>query len=144
MTRRRFPESCKREAVDQVLAGTLLRHLAEILGIAESLLSKWKRQYEQQETMPFRATASSGARARSRVAYASNWLRSPWERDVLKNRLPGAPRPIGVETHPLLQNVKLFSMSQPVMTISDWGEPDSHIEQVKWLFKCAPKSAPMA
>lgn len=47
-TRRRFPESFKREAVDQVLAGTPLRHVAETLGIAESLLGKWKRQYEQQ------------------------------------------------------------------------------------------------
>lgn len=47
-TRRRFPESFKREAVDQVFAGTPLRHVAETLGIAESLLGKWKRQYEQQ------------------------------------------------------------------------------------------------
>lgn len=47
-TRRRFPESFKREAVDQVLAGTPLRHVAETLGIAESLLSKWKRLFEQQ------------------------------------------------------------------------------------------------
>lgn len=46
--RRRFPESFKREAVDQVLAGTPLRHVAETLGIAESLLGKWKRQHEQQ------------------------------------------------------------------------------------------------
>lgn len=74
-TRRRFPESFNREAVDQVLAGTPLRHVAETLGIAESLLGKWKRQYEQQGD---EATASSGARARSCVVYASNWLRSPW------------------------------------------------------------------
>ncbi|BAP45126.1 transposase IS3 [Pseudomonas sp. StFLB209] len=47
-TRRRFPESFKREAVDQVLAGMTLRHVAETLGIAESLLGKWKRQSEQQ------------------------------------------------------------------------------------------------
>lgn len=33
-TRRRFPESFKREAVDQVLAGTPLRHVAETLGDA--------------------------------------------------------------------------------------------------------------
>lgn len=39
-TRRRFPEPFKREAVDQVLAGTPLRHLAQTLGIAESLLGK--------------------------------------------------------------------------------------------------------
>jgi transposase len=46
--RRRFPESFKREAVEQVLAGTPLRHIAKTLGIAESLLGKWKRQFEQQ------------------------------------------------------------------------------------------------
>ncbi|HEK1626356.1 TPA: transposase [Pseudomonas aeruginosa] len=77
-TRRRFPESFKREAVDQVLAGTPLRHVAETLGIAESLLGKWKRQYEQQGDDAFRATASSEARARNCGVYASNWLRSPW------------------------------------------------------------------
>jgi len=37
-TRRRFPESFQRDAVDQMLAGTPLRHVAETLGIAESLL----------------------------------------------------------------------------------------------------------
>lgn len=47
-TRRRFPEPLKREAVNQVFAGTPLRHVVETLGIAESLLGKWTRQYEQQ------------------------------------------------------------------------------------------------
>ncbi|HGW4092877.1 TPA: transposase [Pseudomonas aeruginosa] len=31
-----------------MLAGTPLRHVAETLGIAESLSGKWMRQYEQQ------------------------------------------------------------------------------------------------
>ncbi|WP_434038364.1 hypothetical protein [Pseudomonas aeruginosa] len=57
-----------------MLAGTPLRHVAETLGFAESLLDKWKRQV----TMPFRAMASSVAKARSCGVYASNWLRSPW------------------------------------------------------------------
>ncbi|MGU4138590.1 hypothetical protein ACVZEA_00025 [Pseudomonas aeruginosa] len=39
-TRRRFPEYFNRDAVDQVLAGTQLRHVAETQGIAESLLGK--------------------------------------------------------------------------------------------------------
>lgn len=38
--RRRFPESFKREAVEQVLAGTPLRHATDTLSIAESLLGK--------------------------------------------------------------------------------------------------------
>ncbi|MCF7203016.1 IS3 family transposase [Pseudomonas oligotrophica] len=37
-TKRCFPESFKREAIDQVLAGTPLRHVTETLRIAESLL----------------------------------------------------------------------------------------------------------
>ncbi|MEQ9725953.1 transposase [Pseudomonas sp. WHRI 8822A] len=45
--------SYKHEAVDQVLAGTPLRHLAETLSIAESLLGKWKRQHEQQSDDAF-------------------------------------------------------------------------------------------
>ncbi|TBU97087.1 transposase [Phytopseudomonas dryadis] len=73
-TRRRFPESFEREAVNQVLAGTALRHVADTLGIADSLLGKWKRQV----TMPSRATASSVARAQSCVDSASNWPKSPW------------------------------------------------------------------
>jgi transposase len=47
-TKRRTPESFKREAVDQVLAGTPLRHVAETLVLAEGLSGKWARQYERQ------------------------------------------------------------------------------------------------
>ena len=65
-TRRRFPKSFKRETVDQVLAGTPLRHMAETLGIAESLLGKCP------------PGASSKVKVRSYVGYASKWLRSPW------------------------------------------------------------------
>lgn len=36
MIRQRFPKSFKREAIDQVLAATVLRHVAKTLGIAES------------------------------------------------------------------------------------------------------------
>jgi transposase len=42
-----FPESFKREAVEQVIAGTLLRHVAQAIGVTEALLSKWKGQYAQ-------------------------------------------------------------------------------------------------
>lgn len=63
-TRRRFPESFKREAVDQVLAGTPLRHVAETLGIAESLLGKWKRQYEQQGDDAFPGNGRQAGRER--------------------------------------------------------------------------------
>ncbi|CAM3099012.1 transposase [Ectopseudomonas mendocina] len=73
-TRRRFPESFKCEAVDQVLAGTPLRHVAETQGIAESLLGKWKAS-NSKVTMPFRATASSGGEVLSyrEQPYSNLW-----------------------------------------------------------------------
>ena len=39
-TRRTYPESFKRDAVDQVLAGSPLRHVAHALDITEALLGK--------------------------------------------------------------------------------------------------------
>ncbi|MCG8993811.1 transposase [Laribacter hongkongensis] len=44
--RRTFPESLKREAVEQVRAGTPLRHVAQVFDITEPLLGKWKRQFQ--------------------------------------------------------------------------------------------------
>ena len=74
-TRRRFPESFKCEAVDQVLAGAPLRHVAETQGIAESLLGKWKASMSSKVTMPFRATASSGGEVLSyrEQPYSNLW-----------------------------------------------------------------------
>ncbi|HBO2530022.1 transposase [Pseudomonas aeruginosa] len=86
-TRRRFPESFKREAVDQMLAGTPLRHVAETLGIAESLLGKWKHQYEQQGDDAFpgngkpRGESAELRRLRQQLAQVT------MERDVLKRAL---------------------------------------------------------
>ncbi|HCF3475859.1 TPA: transposase [Pseudomonas aeruginosa] len=54
MTRRHFPESFRREAVDQVLAGKPLRHLAKTLGIAESLLANGGTGTSSKVTIPFR------------------------------------------------------------------------------------------
>ncbi|KAB0533922.1 MULTISPECIES: transposase [Pseudomonas] len=58
-TRRRFPESFKREAIDQVLAGTPLRHVADTLGITESLLGS-----KQTGITPCRRIPSCAAAAR--------------------------------------------------------------------------------
>lgn len=78
LTRRRFPESFKREVVDQVLADASLRHVAEALGIAECLLGEWKRQYEQQDDDAFPDDGKQRMRVRSFGVYASSWRRSPW------------------------------------------------------------------
>lgn len=86
-TKRRFPESFKREAVDQMLAGTPLRHVAETLGIAENLLGKWKRQFEQQGDNAFpghgkqRGESAGLCRLRQQLAQVT------MERDVLKKAL---------------------------------------------------------
>lgn len=75
---RRFPESFKREAVDQVLAGTPLRHVADTLGIAESLLGKWMRQYERRGDDAFPSDGKQRGESVEFVGYASNWPKSPW------------------------------------------------------------------
>ncbi|MNZ23070.1 MULTISPECIES: IS3 family transposase [Pseudomonas] len=86
-TRRRFPESFKREAVDQVLAGTPLRHVAEALGIAESLLGKWKRQYEQQGDDAFPGNGKQRGESAELRRLRQQLAQVTMERDVLKKAL---------------------------------------------------------
>ncbi|EMX8451322.1 hypothetical protein DZA07_28140 [Pseudomonas aeruginosa] len=100
-TRRRFPESFKREAVEQLLAGTPLRHVAETLGFAESLLGKWKRQYKQHGNDAFPGNGKQRGESAELRRLRQQLAQVTMERDVLKNRPPGAPRPIGLETRPL-------------------------------------------
>ncbi|ETU73381.1 hypothetical protein Q094_06707 [Pseudomonas aeruginosa PS42] len=84
-TRRRFPESFKREAVDQVLAGTPLRNVADTLGIAESLLGKWKRQYEQQGDYAFPGNGKQRGESAELRRLRQQLAQVTMERDVLKN-----------------------------------------------------------
>lgn len=70
-------EPFQHEAVNHVLAGLPLRHLADPQIIAESLSSKWKRPYDK-VTMPFREMAGSVARMCCYVACDGRWPRSPW------------------------------------------------------------------
>lgn len=87
-TRRRFPESFKREAVDQVLAGGMpLRHVAETLGIAESLLGKWKRQYEQQGDDAFPGNGKQRGESAELRRLRQQLAQVIMERDVLKKAL---------------------------------------------------------
>ncbi|HIE1387981.1 TPA: transposase [Pseudomonas aeruginosa] len=86
-TRRRFPESFKREAVDQVFAGTPLRHVAETLGIAESLLGKWKRQYEQQGDDAFPGNGKQRGESAELRQLRQQLAQVTMERDVLKKAL---------------------------------------------------------
>ncbi|MCO3043823.1 transposase [Pseudomonas aeruginosa] len=86
-TRRRFPESFKREAVDQVLAGTPLRNVADTLGIAESLLGKWKRQYEQQGDYAFPGNGKQRGESAELRRLRQQLAQVTMERDVLKKAL---------------------------------------------------------
>ncbi|HCH7658961.1 TPA: transposase [Pseudomonas aeruginosa] len=92
-TRRRFPESFKREAVDQVLSGTPLRHVAEPLGIAESLLSKWKREYEQQGDDAFPGNGKQRGESAELRRLRQQLAQVTMERDVLKKRSPSSRSP---------------------------------------------------
>lgn len=92
-TRRHFPNPSNARRVDQVLAGTPLRHTAETLGIAESPLGKWKRQYERQGDDAFpgndrqRGERAELCRLRQQLAQVT------MERDVLKKHSPSSRSP---------------------------------------------------
>ncbi|QMV61582.1 transposase [Pseudomonas berkeleyensis] len=90
-TRRCFPESFKREAVDQMLAGEPLRHVAETQDIAESLLGKWKRQFEQQGD----GESAELRRLRQQLAQVA------MVRDVLKKALAIFSQPAKLSSAPL-------------------------------------------
>lgn len=77
-TRRRFPEPFKREAVDQVLAGTPLRHLAQTLGIAEACWAKWKRQYEQQGDDAFPGNGKQRGESAELRRLRQQLAQAPW------------------------------------------------------------------
>ena len=86
MTRRSFPESLKREAVERVLAGTPLGLVAQAFDITESLLGKWKRQLQDvgPDAFPGRdkqpGEAAELKRLRDELAHVT------MKRDVLKRR----------------------------------------------------------
>lgn len=92
-TRRRFPKSFQREAVDQVLAGTPLRHVAETLGIAESLLGKWKRQYEQQGNDSFPGNGKQRDESAELRRLRQQLAQVTMQRDVLKKHSPSSRSP---------------------------------------------------
>ncbi|GEM_PF-773247 len=92
-TRRRFPKSFKREAVDQLLAGTPLRRVAETPSIAESLLAKWKRQYEQQGDDAFPGNGKQRGESAELRRLRQQLAQVTMERDVLKRHSPSSRSP---------------------------------------------------
>ncbi|OWY40947.1 transposase [Xenophilus sp. AP218F] len=86
-TRRTFPDSLKREAVEQVLAGTPLRHVAQAFESAESLLGKWKRQFQEAGTDAFPGRGRQSGEAAELKRLRDELARVTMERDVLKKAL---------------------------------------------------------
>ena len=86
-TRRTFPDSLKREAVEQVLAGTPLRHVAQAFEITESLLGKWKRQFQEAGADAFPGRGRQSGEAAELKRLRDELARITMERDVLKKAL---------------------------------------------------------
>jgi len=59
-TRHTPPEFLKREAVEHMLTGTPLRHVAKVLDITESLQGKWKRQFSRGRRECLRSRQTNG------------------------------------------------------------------------------------
>ncbi|BCL75791.1 transposase [Jeongeupia sp. HS-3] len=85
--RRTFPESLKREAVEQILAGTPLRHVAQAFGITEGLLGKWKRQFLLKGMDAFPGHGKQLGEAAELKRLRDDLARVTMERDVLKKAL---------------------------------------------------------
>lgn len=70
-----------------MLAGTQLRHVAETQGIAESLLGKCKRQYEQQGDDTFPNNGKQRSESAELRRLDQQLAQVTMERDVLKKVL---------------------------------------------------------
>ncbi|WP_179057989.1 MULTISPECIES: transposase [Pseudomonas] len=99
--RRRFPNSFKREAIDHVLCEMSHRHVPQALGIAESLLDKWKSHYEQQGGDAFLGNGKHRVERAELLRLHQQLAQATMVREVLKNHLPGSPWPIGLVARPL-------------------------------------------
>ncbi len=82
-----FSRILQTQGGDQVLAGTPLRRVAETLDIAESLLGKWKRQYEQQGDDAFPGNGKQRGESAELRRLRQQLAQVTMERDVLKKAL---------------------------------------------------------
>ena len=104
MTKRRrsFTPEFKREAASLVLdQGYSHIEAARSLGLVESALRRWVRQLQEERqgvTPKSKALTPEQQKIQELEARIDRLER---EKTILKNRLPGAPRPIGLETRPL-------------------------------------------
>jgi transposase len=92
-TRRTFPDSLKREAVEEALARIPLRHVAQAFEITESLRGKWKRQFQEAGTDAFPGRGRQSGEAAELKRLRDELARVTMERDVLKKRSPSSRNP---------------------------------------------------
>jgi len=100
--RRTFSAEFKREAAGLVLdQGYSHIEAARSLGLVESALRRWVKQLQEERqgvTPKSKALTPEQQKIQELEARIDRLER---EKAILKNRLPGAPRPIGLETRPL-------------------------------------------
>jgi len=100
--RRTFSAEFKREAAGLVLdQGYSHIEAARSLGLVESALRRWVKQLQEERqgvTPKSKALTPEQQKIQELEARIDRLER---EKTILKNRLPGAPRPIGLETRPL-------------------------------------------
>src|SRR5262245_49122835 len=100
MSTQRFTPEFKAEAVRQVVErGYSVAEIAARLGVSTHSLFKRVKAVTPDKS---EKQASELLEAKSEILrLRAQMRRLEEERDILKNRLPGAPRPIGLETRPL-------------------------------------------
>lgn len=95
MSRQRYPEEFKIEAVKQVTEkGKPVADVAQRLGMSVHSLYAWIKVYSKPQEQRQQDDDQQAELRKLRAELK----RVTEERDILKNRLPGAPRPIGIET----------------------------------------------
>ncbi|MNJ55180.1 Transposase [compost metagenome] len=97
MSTQRYTPEFKAEAVRQVVErGYSVAEIAARLGVSTHSLYKWVSAVTPDKS---EKQASELLEAKSKILrLRAQMRRIEEERDILKNRLPGAPRPTGLET----------------------------------------------
>ena len=103
MTRRSFSTDFKLEAAGLVLdQGYSIPEACKSMGVGPTALRRWVEQLSSERggTTPLHSKAMTPEQKRIQDLEAQV-RRLEREKEILKNCLPGAPRPTGLETRPL-------------------------------------------
>jgi transposase len=103
VTRRSFSTDFKLEAAGLVLdQGYSIPEACKSMGVGPTALRRWVGQLSSERggTTPLRSKAMTPEQKRIQDLEAQV-RRLEREKEILKNCLPGAPRPTGLETRPL-------------------------------------------